>query len=118
MAHFIVSDNQPARESAPLAEAGFSTACRPRELCYNSFFGRYGGRVDSSSRLIPGAVAPRSGVYRVHHYAHRMPHFVTVTVGTVLPECKRCGDKVRFAPMIAAEPISNDVDFLEQDFAA
>ena len=81
-------------------------------------FRRYGGRLDSLSRLIPGAVAPRSGVYRVHHYAHRMPHLVTVTIGTVLPECKRCGDKVRFAPMIAAEPISNDVDFLEQDFAA
>jgi len=82
------------------------------------FFGDTGGRLDSLSRLIPGAVAPRSGVYRVHHYAHRMPHLVTVTIGTVLPECKRCGDKVRFAPMIAAEPISNDVDFLEQDFAA
>jgi hypothetical protein len=47
-----------------------------------------------------------------------MPHSVTVTAGTVLPECRRCGDKVRFAPMIPAEPISNDVDFLDQDFAA
>jgi hypothetical protein len=82
------------------------------------FFGDTGGRLDSLSRLIPGAVAPRSGVYRVHHYAHRMPHFVTVTVGTVLPGCKRCGDKVRFAPMIAAESIENDVDFAGQDFAA
>jgi hypothetical protein len=78
----------------------------------------YEGPVDSSSRLVPGAIAPRSGVYRVHHYAHRMPHSVTVTAGTVLPECRRCGDKVRFAPMIPAEPISNDVDFLDQDFAA
>jgi hypothetical protein len=77
-----------------------------------------GGRVDSSSRLVPGAAAPRSGVYRVHHYAHRIPHLVTVTAGTVLPECRRCGNKVRFAPMIAAEPIINDVDFLDQDFAA
>jgi hypothetical protein len=77
-----------------------------------------GVRVDSSSRFVPGAVAPRSGVYRVHHYAHRMPHLVTLTSGTVLPECKRCGDKVRFAPMIAAEPINVDVDFIDQDFAA
>jgi hypothetical protein len=83
------------------------------------FFGSpYEGPVDSSSRLVPGAIAPRSGVYRVHHYAHRMPHSVTVTAGTVLPACRRCGDKVRFAPMIPAEPISNDVDFLGQDFAA
>jgi hypothetical protein len=77
-----------------------------------------GVRVDSSSRFVPGSVAPRSGVYRVHHYAHRMPHFVTITAGAVLPECKRCGDKVRFAPMIAAEPINADVDFIDQDFAA
>ena len=74
--------------------------------------------MDSSSRFVPGTIAPRSGVYRVHHYAHRMPHLVTVTAGTVLPECRGCGDKVRFAPMIAAEPINNDVDFLDQDFAA
>jgi len=78
----------------------------------------YGGWVDSSSRFVPGAIAPRSGVYRVHHYAHRMPHLVTITAGAVLPECKRCGDKVRFAPMIAAEPIEVDVDFIDQDFAA
>jgi len=74
--------------------------------------------VDSSSRFVPGAVAPRSGVYRVHHYAHRMPHFVIVTAGTVLPKCKRCGEKVRFVPMVAAEPIDTDVDFIDQDFAA
>jgi hypothetical protein len=78
----------------------------------------YGGRVDSSSRFVTGAVAPRSGVYRVHHYAHRMPHLVTITAGTILPECKRCGNKVRFVPMIAAEPINVDVDFTDQGFAA
>jgi C4-type Zn-finger protein len=74
--------------------------------------------VDSSSRFVPGAVVPRSGVYRVHHYAHRMPHFVTITAGTVFPECKRCGGKVTFVPMLAAEPINMDVDFTDQDFAA
>ncbi|MBZ5493054.1 MAG: hypothetical protein LAO76_19220 [Acidobacteriia bacterium] len=67
---------------------------------------------------MPGVVAPRAGVYRVHHYAHRMPHLVTVTAGMVLPECRRCGDKVRFVPMLAAESINVDVDFTDQDFAA
>ena len=86
-------------------------------LCYN-FLLPYGGLVDSSSRFVPGAIAPRSGVYRVHHYAHRMPHLVTITAGAVLPQCRRCGDKVRFAPMIAAESINQDVDFISQDFAA
>jgi hypothetical protein len=46
-----------------------------------------------------------------------MPHLVTVTAGTTLPKCKRCGDKVRFVPIVAAEPIEADVDFLH-DFAA
>ena len=87
-------------------------------LCYNFPFAFTGDPVDSSSRFVPGAIAPRSGVYRVHHYAHRMPHLVTVTAGAVLPECKRCGDKVRFAPMIAADPINLDVDFTDQDWAA
>jgi hypothetical protein len=71
-----------------------------------------------SRRLEPGDIAPRSGVYRVHHYAHRMPHLVIVLAGITLPKCKRCGEKVRFAPMVPAEPISTDVDFVEHDFAA
>ena len=74
--------------------------------------------MESSSRFVPGAVAPRSGVYRVHHYAHRMPHLVIVAAGTALPECRRCGDRVRFVPMTAAEPLEGDVDFIDQDFAA
>jgi hypothetical protein len=74
--------------------------------------------VESSSRFVPGAIAPRSGVYRVHHYAHRLPHLVTVIKGTILPECKRCGAKVRFVPMVAAEPIEADADFAERDFVA
>lgn len=74
--------------------------------------------MDSSSRFVPGAIAPRSGVYKVHHYAHRMPHLVIVIAGTVLPRCKRCGDKVRFVPMVAGEPIDTDVDFADKDFAA
>jgi hypothetical protein len=74
--------------------------------------------VDSSSRFVPGAIAPRSGVYRVFHYAHRIPHLVSIAAGTVLPECKRCTDKVRFVPMVAADPINMDVDFIDQDFAA
>lgn len=90
---------------------------RPNPLCYN-FRSSEGGRLDSSSRFLPGAVAPRSGVYRVLHYAHRIPHLVTVSAGTVLPECKRCGDRVRFVPMIAADPINLDADFIDQDFAA
>ena len=62
----------------------------------------------------PGDVAPHSGIYRVHHYAHRMPHSVIVLDGTVLPKCKRCGENVRFEPTVAAEPIEADLDFGEE----
>jgi len=74
--------------------------------------------VESSSRFVPGEIAPRSGVYRIHHYAHRMPHLVAVVKGMTFPKCRRCGDKVRFVPMIAAEPIETDVDFAEPDYTA
>jgi hypothetical protein len=47
-----------------------------------------------------------------------MPHMEIVLAGTVLPKCKRCGDKVSFAPAFAAGPIETDVDFVEHDFAA
>jgi hypothetical protein len=47
-----------------------------------------------------------------------MPHLVIIAKGAAFPECKRCGDKVRFAPIMAAEPINVDVDFIDQDFAA
>jgi len=47
-----------------------------------------------------------------------MPHVVIIMAGTTLPECKRCGTKVRFVPMVAAELIVQDADFLDEDFAA
>jgi len=37
-----------------------------------------------------------SGVYRVIHDPHRLMHQVTLPRGARFPECKRCGDAVRF----------------------
>ena len=73
--------------------------------------------LENSSRFKAGQVAPRSGVYRVHHYAHRMPHLVIVLAGIVFPKCRRCGEKVRFVPMVASERIEKDIDFVDE-FAA
>jgi hypothetical protein len=47
-----------------------------------------------------------------------MPHVVIIMAGTTLPMCKRCGTKVRFVPMLAAELVTKDGDFLDEDFAA
>ena len=77
-----------------------------------------GGLMNSSQRFQPGDIAPRSGIYRAHHYAHRVPHTLIIMAGTILPRCKRCGDRVRFAPMVAGEPIESDVDLAQSEFAA
>lgn len=70
------------------------------------------------SWLRPGMTAPRSGVYRVYHYAHRSPHEVLILAGTVLPKCRGCGDRVQFAPLISGEPLENDRDLAASDSTA
>ncbi len=70
------------------------------------------------SWLKPGALAPKSGVYRVYHYAHRAPHEIIVVAGTVLPKCRGCGDKVQFAPLISGEPLEGDRDLQASDSTA
>jgi len=64
-----------------------------------------------AARLSAGTVAPRSGLYRVYHHAHRMPHTVIILEGDLLPPCGQCGYYVQFSPMAPAEPITWDSDF-------
>jgi len=44
-----------------------------------------------------GKKVSSSGIYRVSHQRHRLPHEVTLMAGDVFPPCARCGDHVRFA---------------------
>ena len=67
--------------------------------------------VQDPVRLHAGASAPRSGVYRVFHQRHRMPHLVIILAGQTLPECKRCGSRVEFAPFMHVESAETDPDF-------
>jgi hypothetical protein len=60
----------------------------------------------------PGDYAPESGVYRVLHHAHRMPHDVTVEEDTRFPTCARCGDRVRFVYLQEVRFLRSDYDFL------
>lgn len=39
---------------------------------------------------------PESGVYRVIHAQHRLPHEVTLIKGQTFPPCAKCHDEVRF----------------------
>jgi hypothetical protein len=42
---------------------------------------------------------PESGIYRVIHAQHRLPHEVTLIKGQAFPPCARCHDEVRFELM-------------------
>jgi hypothetical protein len=44
-----------------------------------------------SSTLIP-----ESGIYRVIHSQHRLPHEVTLIGGQTFPPCGKCHEEVRF----------------------
>jgi hypothetical protein len=39
---------------------------------------------------------PESGVYRVIHAQHRLPHEVTLIAGQIFPPCAKCHEDVRF----------------------
>jgi hypothetical protein len=45
---------------------------------------------------------PASGIYRVHHGPHRLPHEVTLVVGHPFPRCCNCEDRVEFEPVMLA----------------
>lgn len=40
--------------------------------------------------------APLSGIYRVIHSQHRLPHLVTVFQDQAFPRCCKCNNSVRF----------------------
>jgi hypothetical protein len=82
-----------------------------RRACNLEFFGARKPSAMASEKLHPGQVAPRSGVYRVHHYAHRLPHAVIVLEGDLLPTCALCGPRVTFEFTVGATPISCDPNF-------
>ena len=43
-----------------------------------------------------GHAVPESGIYRVTHAGHRLPHAVTICKGETFPRCARCADLVVF----------------------
>jgi len=43
-----------------------------------------------------GDAIPESGLYKVLHAQHRLPHQVTLVEGQTFPPCAQCHDEVRF----------------------
>ena len=50
-----------------------------------------------------GQTVPESGVYRVTHGGHRLPHAVTICKGECFPRCAKCLDLVTFELLHAVE---------------
>ena len=46
-----------------------------------------------------GDLVTASGIYRVHHQAHRVPHEVTLLEGQKFPRCQKCEEAVAFEPL-------------------
>jgi hypothetical protein len=43
-----------------------------------------------------GQTVPHSGIYRVSHSEHRLPHEVTLLRANTFPPCSKCGNNVLF----------------------
>jgi hypothetical protein len=55
-----------------------------------------------------GLKIPRSGIYKVTHSAHRLPHEVTLLQGQIFPRCESCASNVQFELINAAQEIEKD----------
>ena len=53
----------------------------------------------SIKRYRTGERIPASGIYRVYHLAHRVPHEVTLIEGEKFPRCQKCEEAVAFEPL-------------------
>jgi hypothetical protein len=58
-------------------------------------------------RYKTGHRIPQSGIYRVLHSEHRLPHDVTLLTGEDFPRCAQCGNDVQFELVRAAPDIKN-----------
>lgn len=50
-----------------------------------------------------GLKIPKSGIYKVTHSRHRLPHEVTLIAGETFPRCSNCGSNVQFELIRPAE---------------
>ena len=57
-----------------------------------------------------------SGIYRVHHKQHRVPHEVTLIRNEIFPPCEKCHEAVRFRLLRAAADVSSEEEFAKFGF--
>jgi hypothetical protein len=51
------------------------------------------------------------GIYRVLHYAHRLPHETAVLVLKKFPNCNQCGEAVRYQLVRSVGELLKDYNF-------
>jgi hypothetical protein len=65
--------------------------------------------------LFPGEFCRTSGVYKVVHYQHRMPHHVAINEAQPFPVCRRCQSKVRYFPTKAKTQEQSAIGTIPED---
>lgn len=66
----------------------------------------------SDCPLTAGHEIDQSGIYQICHYDEPRTT-VILTIRSLFPECRKCGDKVRYKLLEAIPHISEDPDFKE-----
>ena len=56
----------------------------------------------TKNRYYTGDIVPETGIYRVAHLAHRLPHEVIILAKQRFPRCCKCGGAVVFELVHAA----------------
>jgi hypothetical protein len=59
-------------------------------------------RFDRAMVFRTGQSVPESGIYRVTHGGHRLPHEVTLLREQTFPRCSKCANLVEFEPVALA----------------
>lgn len=73
--------------------------------------GRITGKDLKPKRFLTNAKIPETGIYKVFHSAHRLPHEVTLLEAQFFPTCSRCGTAVEFELFRPALDIHRDPSF-------
>lgn len=58
-----------------------------------------------------GDLVQVKGIYRVLHYAHRLPHETAILVLKKFPNCNQCGDRVRYQLVRSVGELLKDYNF-------
>jgi hypothetical protein len=67
--------------------------------------------LDKKPTFQTGEPIPESGIYRVIHKTHRVPHEVTLFNGQTFPRCSKCKDAVHFELIHAATELLHGQGF-------